>query len=107
MTDVCAVVITAREPGWIGTFARELVSDRLCAGSHITSPIQSVYRWDGQVHDVYESHVTLHTRTEHVAEIVRRTELQHAYEVPCVVATPIVGGSPAYISWIIEQTDRG
>lgn len=106
MTEVCSVVITAPDPDWLVEFAHHLVSERLCAGSHITVPIRSVYRWQGQVHDAAEAHVTLHTRAEHVSEIVARAEQQHPYEVPCVISSPIMGGSPAYLTWIIEQTER-
>ncbi|MEV6793897.1 divalent-cation tolerance protein CutA [Streptomyces sp. NPDC051320] len=106
MTEVCSVVITAPDSDWLAEFVRDLVAHRLCAGSHITTPIRSIYRWQDQVHDVAEAHVALHTRSDHVAEIVARADARHPYEVPCVVSTPILSGNPAYLRWIIEQTER-
>lgn len=106
MTDVCTVVITAPDPEWLATFVTGLVSDRLCASGHIQR-IRSIYRWQGQVHDTAEGHVTLHTRTECVPEIISRTETEHPYEVPCVISTPVTDASPAYRAWIVEQTGAG
>ncbi|MFC4468866.1 divalent-cation tolerance protein CutA [Streptomyces xiangluensis] len=107
MTDVCSVVITAPDPEWLASFVEGLVSDRLCASGHIVEQIRSIYRWQGDVHDATEGHVTLHTRPERVAEIIARTERDHPYEVPCVISTPIADASPAYRAWIIEQTTTG
>jgi periplasmic divalent cation tolerance protein len=104
MTEVCAVTITAPDAEWLTAFVRRMVEDRLCAGGHITTPIRSVYRWQGQVHDVPEAHVVLHTRAALLPEIIRRTQAEHPYEVPCVVSSPITGGSPDYMEWIVTQT---
>lgn len=103
MTEVCAVEITAPDPDWLASFVEGLVADRLCAAGHL-SLIRSIYRWQGEVHDISEAHVTLHTVDDRVPEITARTECEHPYEVPCVITTPITGASPAYRAWIIEQT---
>jgi periplasmic divalent cation tolerance protein len=105
VTKVCAVVITAPDVEWLAALVRQLVSDRLCASGHVT-PIRAVYRWRGEIYDKPEGHATLHTRFECVPEIIDRVARQHPYEVPCTVATPITGGSAAYIEWILEQTRR-
>ncbi|MFF3468646.1 divalent-cation tolerance protein CutA [Streptomyces sp. NPDC002619] len=89
---------------WLAAFAKSLVEDRLCAGSHIIPAIRSVYRWRDEVHDIGEAHVTLHTRAELVPQIIARTEREHPYEVPCVVSTLIDDAAPAYRAWIVEQT---
>jgi periplasmic divalent cation tolerance protein len=104
MTDVCEVVITAPDPDWLAAFTRRLIEDRLCAGGHHIESIRSVYRWDGKIHDRREARVALHTRTELVAQIVDRTNAEHPYEVPCVLALPVTTGNQAYIDWVLEQT---
>ncbi|WP_406309894.1 divalent-cation tolerance protein CutA [Streptomyces sp. NBC_00623] len=108
MADVrlCAVVITAPEEAWLADFVRSLVADRFCAGAHVTSPVRSIYRWQGEIYDRPEVHVTLHTRTEHVPAIIARAKDQHPYEVPCVVATEMTDAAPDYAAWIVEQTER-
>ncbi len=44
-------------------------------------------------------------RWRRVPAIVERTNRDHPYDVPCVIAVPIVGGNPAYIRWVIDQTE--
>ncbi|MEH0981826.1 divalent cation tolerance protein CutA [Micromonospora sp. CPCC 205556] len=48
--------------------------------------------------------VALHTRTELVPAIVQRADAEHPYEVPCVIATPVIAGNPAYVQWVLDET---
>jgi periplasmic divalent cation tolerance protein len=102
--DCCEVVITAADADWLAGFTRRLVADRLAACGHVVERIRSVYRWDGEVQDEGEARVALHTRTALVPEVVARTEAEHPYEVPCVLALPVLGGNPAYLDWIRAET---
>ena len=102
--DCCEVVITAADAEWLAEFTRRLVSDRLAACGHVIPAIRSVYRWDGAVHDDPEARVALHTRAALVPEIVARADAEHPYDVPCVLALPLVGGNPAYLEWIVAET---
>ena len=71
MTEpICEVIITADSEEWLINFTGSLVQDRLAAcGQHI-SPIRSIYRWEGSIHDDREVRVALHTRTSLVQHIV-------------------------------------
>ena len=100
----CEVVITAPSADWLVEFARRLVERRLCAGSHTVTEIRSIYHWRGEIEDRPEARVALHTRTALVPEIVELADKEHPYEVPCVVAWPIINGNPAYLAWIIAET---
>lgn len=102
--DVAEVILTGPSADWIAEFTRGLVDDRLAACGHLSGTIRSIYRWRDTVHDEPEARVALHTRTDLVARIVERANAEHPYEVPCVIALPIVDGSPAYCQWIREQT---
>lgn len=98
------VSITADNPDWLVEFTRSLIQDRLCASGNITSPIRSLYWWDGRVFDRTEARVTLHTRRSLVPSIIERTRSEHEYIVPCVIAIPIIEGNPEYLDWIIAET---
>jgi periplasmic divalent cation tolerance protein len=103
-TDICEVVITAENPDWLIEFTRSLVRDRLAAcGQHILA-IRSVYRWQGVIEDEPEARVALHTRTSLVPAIVERADREHSYDVPCVIALPVIAGNPAYIKWVLDET---
>ena len=103
-TDICEVVITSDNAEWLAGFTRALVEERLAACGHIIAPIRAVYRWEGAIHDDVEARVGLHTRVDLVPAIVERTDRDHPYDIPCVLALPIVGGNPAYVQWVLDQT---
>ena len=105
--ECCEVVVTAADADWLAGFTRTLVEERLVACGHVTGPIRSIYRWQGAVHDEPEARVALHTRRSLVPAIVARAEQLHPYEVPCVIALPLVGGNPAYLRWIADETSAG
>lgn len=102
--EYCEVVVTAEDAEWLAGFTRTLVEERLAACGHQVQTIRSVYRWQGEVHDEPEARVALHTRRSLVPAIVARAEQLHPYEIPCVLAMPVVGGNPAYLQWISEET---
>lgn len=104
--EVCEVVVTAADAGWLAGFTRALVEDRLAACGHLTDPIRSIYRWDGAVQDETEARVALHTRRSLVEAIVARAGQLHPYDVPCVIALPVTGGNPDYLSWVAAETTR-
>ncbi len=104
--EFCEVVITADDADWLAGFTRTLVEERLAACGHVLPAIRSVYRWAGAVHDEGEARVALHTRRSLVEAVVERTRQLHPYDVPCVIALPLVGGNPAYLDWLAAETRR-
>lgn len=102
--DICEVVITAADADWLAGFTRRLVEDRLAACGHQTPAIRSIYRWDGAVQDDPEARVALHTRLSLVDRIVERADAEHPYDVPCVIALPVIAGNPAYLDWVRAET---
>ena len=102
--DVCEIVVTGGDAEWLSGYTRTLVEERLVACGHQITAIRSVYRWEGAVHDDPEARVALHTRRSLVPEVVARTAELHPYDVPCVIALPIVGGDPEYLRWVVRET---
>ncbi|WP_229067705.1 divalent-cation tolerance protein CutA [Actinoplanes sp. DH11] len=103
-TDICEVVITAADPEWLAGFTRRLVDDRLAACGQQIAAIRSIYHWDGAVQDEPEARVALHTRLDLVGRIVERADAEHPYDVPCVLALPILAANPAYLEWVRQET---
>jgi periplasmic divalent cation tolerance protein len=102
--EFCEVVVTGPDAEWLAAFTRTLIEERLAACGHTLAGIRSIYRWNGAVQDETEARVALHTRRSLVPEIVERTGRLHPYDVPCVIAMPLVGGNPDYLRWIAEET---
>lgn len=104
MTELCEVVITAPDPEWLRDFTRDLVTDGLASSVHNFTPVQSTYRWQGQIHDRTEGRASLHTRSSLITAIVERAKAIHPYQVPGISSRPISGGNPEYLKWIELET---
>ncbi len=102
--EFCEVVVTAADAESLAALTRTLVEERLAACGHQIAAIRSVYRWDGVVHDEPEARVALHTRRALVEALTARVVALHSYDVPCVIALPLVGGNPEYLRWIAAET---
>ncbi|HYH25534.1 MAG TPA: divalent-cation tolerance protein CutA [Blastococcus sp.] len=107
MDEECCEVVVTGAVDWLPGYTRTMVDERLAACGHQLSPIRSVYRWEGAVHDEPEARVALHTRRSLVPRIVARTSELHPYDVPCVIALPLIGGNPDYLAWIAAETRAG
>jgi periplasmic divalent cation tolerance protein len=104
MTGICEVVVTADDAKWLTGFTKRLVEDRLAACGHHITAIRSVYRWHGVVHEEPEARVALHTRAALVPSIIERAGRDHPYNVPCVIAMPVVAGNSEYVQWVLDET---
>jgi periplasmic divalent cation tolerance protein len=102
--ECCEIVVTAADADWLAGFTRTLVEERLAACGQLIGAIRSVYRWQGELNDEPEARVALHTRRSLVPAVVARADELHPYDVPCVIALPLLGGNPAYLRWIVEET---
>ena len=102
--DCCEVVVTGADAERLTALTRTLVEERLVACGQHVAPIRSVFRWDGAVQEGTEARVALHTRRSLVDAVVARVGELHDYDVPCVLALPVVGGNPAYLRWIVAET---
>jgi len=81
-----------------------LLAAHLIACGQRTGPMTSRYWWGGCVEQAEEWLVLLKTRSELAPRVIDAVLSSHPYEVPEVVALPILDGSPAYLAWIDEVT---
>ena len=96
--------ITAGSRDEARCIGRALVEERLAACGQAVRELRSIYRWEGAVHDEPEARVALHTRRSLVPAIVARAAELHPYDVPCVLALPVLAGNPAYLEWLAAET---
>jgi periplasmic divalent cation tolerance protein len=83
---------------------RTLVDERLAACVNLLPPMDSVYRWEGQVEHDTERQVIIKTARERVSALWERIRELHPYETPEFVVLSIQDGSDAYLRWLGEST---
>ena len=85
--------------------ASVLVEGKLAACVNIVEGVRSLYWWEGNLHDDKEVLLVWKTDEAHLKELTATLEKLHPYDCPEVVALPVVGGSVAYLDWLIKQLD--
>lgn len=84
--------------------ARLLVERRLAACVNIVTPVRSIYRWQGAIEEATEWLLIIKSSRARFAELAEAIRAEHSYELPEVVALPIVEGSAAYLAWLNAET---
>ena len=82
------------------SIAQALVDHRLAACVQISSPLKSVYRWEGKLELSTEYQLTVKTTVAAGDRAMSKICELHPYDVPEVLATPIVGGNADYLAWL-------
>ncbi|HSE45306.1 MAG TPA: divalent-cation tolerance protein CutA [Gemmatimonadales bacterium] len=80
--------------------AETVVAERLAACAQILGPITSVYRWQGAIEQASEWYCQLKTTTDAYPGLEARLRSLHPYEVPEIIATPIVFAAESYAVWV-------
>ena len=84
--------------------ARAAVEARLAACGQVAGPVASTFWWNEELERAEEWFVFLKTTADRYAELAAFITERHSYDEPEIIATPIVAGSDAYLSWITEET---
>jgi periplasmic divalent cation tolerance protein len=83
--------------------AHGLVEQRLAACVNVLGACTSVYRWKGEVEEAQEVPVLIKTRASRYAEVEAGIRGLHPYELPEIIAVPVVRGLPDYLEWVAEE----
>jgi periplasmic divalent cation tolerance protein len=103
MTDKIVVLCTCASADEAERLARELVGARLAACVNVVPGVRSFYRWQGKLEDAAEHLLLIKSSRERFGELRAAIERLHSYDVPEVVALPIVDGAPNYLSWLQDN----
>ena len=104
--DAIVVLVTAPSMGVAHQVAEVLLTKKLAAAVNIIPSIQSLYIWQGERQDNPEVLLLIKSRASlFESQLVPAIQAAHPYEVPAIVALPIVMGSQSYLDWIETETD--
>ena len=84
--------------------AAALVEARLAACVNLSTTVQSVYRWQGKIERANEVTLTIKTTQRHYAALEAAICAAHTYELPEIIALPVVAGLPSYLQWVVAET---
>ena len=102
---IVILVTTSSEPE-AHKIADLLLSRRKAACVNIVPKVESSFWWQGKLDSAKESLLIIKTEASLLSEIVDLVKTAHSYEVPEIIALPIIGGNVDYLKWIGDEVRK-
>ena len=83
-----------------------LVNERKAACVNIVPRVSSLFWWQDKVDSAQESLLIVKTKASVLDEVVRLVREHHSYDVPEIIALPIIGGNRDYLEWIGKEVKQ-
>jgi periplasmic divalent cation tolerance protein len=106
MSDPLQVITVAANRDEAQRIAEKLIENHLAACVQVVGPIVSTYRWQGKIEHGDEWLCLVKTTFDRYAEVESTIRSLHSYEVPEIIATPIVAGSADYLNWLRQEVKQ-
>ncbi|MFH0342656.1 MAG: divalent-cation tolerance protein CutA [Chromatiales bacterium] len=103
--DYLLVLSTCPDNTVASRIATRLVEQRAAACVNILPAVQSIYRWADKLESSAEVLLLIKTRRWRYEAVESLLKSEHPYELPEIIAVPIVRGSSPYLSWINEMVN--
>jgi periplasmic divalent cation tolerance protein len=85
---------------------RALLEERLIACANIIDSVSSFFLWQGKIEKEKEALAIMKTHERLFDKLSKRVMELHNYEVPEILALPIVNGLPSYLDWMKDSLSR-
>ncbi|MCK5024605.1 MAG: divalent-cation tolerance protein CutA [Thermoplasmata archaeon] len=103
MEKYLVVLITAPNDQEASILSHALVEEKLIACAN-RFPVQSIYRWQDNIENEAEIMLICKIMASNLDKLIKRVKELHSYDVPEIIALPILGGSKDYLDWVSENT---
>lgn len=98
------ILVTAANRREAGRIADALIKDKLAACVNIIEKVDSVFWWEGKVDCAKEVLLVIKSKRALFNKLAKKVRLLHSYEVPEIIAVPVVAGDKKYLKWLNEST---
>ena len=99
------ILITTADEQEAKAIAKLLLEGKKIACANIIPKVDSMFWWQGVLESEDECMLILKTKSSLLNDVVEAVKSAHSYDVPEIIALPIVGGNPDYLNWIKEETE--
>ena len=94
------VMVTTTNKQEAENIAQNLLKERLIGCANIIGPVSSLFHWAGKIEKAEEYLIFMKSREDLFEKLAETVKALHSYEVPEILALPIVDGSRAYLDWL-------
>ena len=103
MTEYIQVLTTVEHKTDAEKIARTLVEKKLAACVQIVGPVASYFHWQGKLDSASEYLCLIKSREDLFNELEKEISSLHPYEVPEILAVPIIKGNKSYLNWLAAE----
>jgi periplasmic divalent cation tolerance protein len=100
MKKYAVILVTASSKKEAETIAQNLLTEKLIACANIVGPVSSYFHWDGKLEVAEEFLLLMKSRLNLFDVVEKRVRELHCYQVPEVLALPVLAGSKGYLKWL-------
>jgi periplasmic divalent cation tolerance protein len=98
--DYIIILVTAKDKQEAEKITQALLDEHLIACGNIVNPVSSFFHWSGKIDRAEECLIVMKSRMDLFAQVAEHVKCLHSYEVPEILALPIVDASKAYLDWM-------
>lgn len=107
MTEYIQIFTTTEKKEEAERIASEVVGKRLAACAQVIGPIKSTYWWKEKIEKAEEWLCLMKSRNDLYDELEKAISRVHPYEVPEILAVPVVAGIKSYLEWMDSEVRSG
>lgn len=107
MSDYLVIFVTTPDVSAAEMIARSIVEEKFAACVNIVPGVKSFYQWEGKLEHAQEALLVIKTTKMLFPKIEQCVRAMHSYEVPEIIAVPVIRGSHPYLSWIDKNVLKG
>jgi len=103
--DGIVVFITTSSSDEAKKIGEHLVREHLAACVNIVDGMLSIFHWEGKLNTEYENLLIVKSVEKRLSALIKRVQTLHSYDVPEIIALPIIGGASDYLKWLQSETE--
>lgn len=96
----CVVLVTVSSREEAEKIVRSLLEEKLIACANIIGPVFSIFWWQGRIDNAQENLILMKTKERLFSRLAEIVKTLHSYQVPEIIAIPIVKGYKPYMDWL-------
>jgi periplasmic divalent cation tolerance protein len=100
------VLVTSSGKEEAKKIAKRLLDERKAACVNIIDGVSSLFIWQGSQEEEQESLLVIKSSASLLPHIVETVKQVHSYDVPEIIALPVLGGNEDYLAWIDSGIER-
>lgn len=101
--DARVVLVTAPDIEVAQRLARRLLEQKVAACANIVPGMTSLFWWQGKIDEQAETLLIIKTTAAKLLMLIDAVQKEHPYDVPEIIALPVVGGAENYLTWLRDS----